>query len=69
MKGIIDRFEGNYAVVELYDGTMKDILKNQLPLGSDEGTVLNINKKITINQEETHKRKKEIRKFSNDLWE
>ena len=34
MKGIIDRFEGKYAVVELEDGKMINIDKAQLPIGS-----------------------------------
>ena len=69
MKGIIDRFEGEYAVVELEDGKMININKIQLPLGVEEGMVIHISESITINIDETNKRKKEIEKLTEDLWE
>ena len=69
MKGIIDRFEGNYAVVELQGGKMINIDKIQLPKGIEEGMVIHISKSITINIDETKKRKAEIEKLTEDLWE
>jgi hypothetical protein len=69
MKGIIDRFEGNYAVVELQDGKMINIDKTQLPIGIEEGMVIHISKSITIDIEETKKRKEAIEKLTEDLWE
>ncbi len=36
---IIDRFEGNFAVVETGSGMM-NILKNQLPENAEEGDVI-----------------------------
>ena len=69
MKGIIDRFEGEYAVVELEDGKMININKIQLPIGVEEGTVIDISECITINSYETLKRKKEIEKLTENLWD
>jgi Protein of unknown function (DUF3006) len=66
---IIDRFEGNYAVCEKEDRTMMDIKKNDLPSEAKEGDVLNIdNNMITIDVEGTEKRRREIKKLTEDLW-
>ena len=69
MKGIIDRFEGEYAVVELVDGKMISINKMKLPIGVEEGMVLDISEFITINSYETLKRKKEIEKLTENMWD
>jgi len=69
MKGIIDRFEGEYAVVEMRDGKTINIKKRQLPLEAQEGMVIEISESITIDNEETKKRKKEIEKLTEGLWE
>ena len=69
MMGIVDRFEGEYAVVELNDGKMININKKDLPPGLEEGMVIQISESITINIEETNKRKKRIEKLTEDLWE
>ena len=69
MNVIIDRFEGNYAVCEKEDRTMMDIKKNDLPSEAKEGDVLNIdNNMITIDVEGTEKRRREIKKLTEDLW-
>lgn len=65
MKVIIDRFEGDYAVVELNNKEMADLPKTLLPEGSKEGDILN----ITIDQNETTKRIERIKKLTQDLWE
>ena len=39
---IIDRFEGDFAVVELPDGRMIDCPKVLLPDNAKEGSILNI---------------------------
>ncbi|MBW9156062.1 DUF3006 domain-containing protein [Clostridium sp. FP2] len=69
MKGIIDRFEGNYAVVELQGGKTINIDKRKLPIEAQEGTVIEISESITIDNEETLKRKKEIEKLTEGLWD
>jgi len=66
---IIDRFEGEYAVCEKEDRTMLDIKRINIPTRAKEGDVLNIcQDKITIDVEETAKRKAAIEKLSKDLW-
>lgn len=69
MVGIIDRFEGNFAVVEIQNKEMINIEKIRLPKGAKEGDVLNIGEEITIDYKETEKRKKEIEKMVEDLFE
>ncbi len=68
MLGTIDRFEGKYAVIEFDEGTIINIEADILPKEAKEGDVLNITDKITINFEETEKRKKEIEKLTEDLF-
>lgn len=68
MFGVIDRFEGEVAVIVLDDGKVMDFKKEVLPEGVKEGDVLNIGDVITLNKEETEKRKKDFKKYL-DLWE
>lgn len=65
MKIIIDRFEGEFAVVELEDKIIVDMPKALVPKGSREGDVL----EIIINKSETENRKKRIEKMCEGLWE
>lgn len=68
MKVTIDRFEGDYAVCEKENREMIDIRKDSIPNDASEGDVLNIiGGKITVNIEETKKRKKEIEELTKDL--
>ncbi|SKC86996.1 DUF3006 domain-containing protein [Maledivibacter halophilus] len=70
MKLVIDRFEGDYAVCEKEDRIMIDIEKSKLPSDAKEGDVIVlIDGKYSIDLEETNKRKKEIEKLIDDLWE
>lgn len=70
MQVVIDRFEGNYAVCEKDDKTMINIEKNKVPKEAKEGDILKIiDDKITIDAEETARRKSEIEELSKDLWE
>ena len=65
MKVTIDRFEGDYAVVELENRDMEDLPKALVPEGAKEGDIL----EITIDKEETESRKQRIDKMIEDLWE
>ncbi|MCG1011648.1 DUF3006 domain-containing protein [Tepidanaerobacter sp. GT38] len=65
MNLIIDRFEGEYAVVELPDKTLANIPKKALPEEAAEGDIIT----ITVNKRETEKQKEKIRKMADDLWE
>lgn len=64
MKVIIDRFEGEYAIVETEEKIMVNLPKILIP-GSKEGDVIS----IIIDEEETKKRREHIEKIMNDLWE
>lgn len=64
MKVIIDRFEGDYAVVETEDKIMVNLPKSLIP-GAKEGDVIS----ISIDEEETKQRKDNISKLMDDLWQ
>jgi len=63
-KVTIDRFEGDYAVVEMEDKTMVNISRCIIP-ESQEGDII----RIEIDKDEKEQRKKDIKKLINDLWE
>ncbi len=65
MKVTIDRFEGDYAVVELENREMADLPKVLVPKEASEGDII----EITINRDETKKRKQRIGKLTEGLWE
>lgn len=66
MKFTIDRFEGEYAVVELENMDIIDLPIKILPEGAKEGDIL----EISINHEETEERKENIEeKFKRLLWD
>jgi hypothetical protein len=70
MKVVIDRFEGNFAVCEKDNGEMISIERDKLPSVAKEGDALVIEQdNIYIDKDETEKRKNEIEKLMDDLWE
>ncbi|NLL53412.1 MAG: DUF3006 domain-containing protein [Peptococcaceae bacterium] len=70
MKGIIDRFEGEFAVVELDNREMKNIKKEILPEGIKEGTAIKfVNGEWQIDQERTENLKSEIDDLAKNLFE
>lgn len=64
MKFTIDRFEGEYAIVELEDREMVEIPRIILPPGSKEGDILN----ISIDEDETEIRRQRIQAKFNSLF-
>ncbi|KEI95692.1 pyruvate kinase [Clostridium botulinum A2B3 87] len=69
MKGIIDRFEENFAIIELEDKKMINIDKNIIPKKAKEGDVINIEGDIIIlNGKERERLKKEIDELTEDMW-
>ena len=64
MKVIIDRFEGEFAVVEIETGKCINIPKILIP-NSKEGDVVNIG----IDEKETEDRKKHIQDLMNNVFE
>lgn len=65
MKITIDRFEGDYAIVELEDMTIVDMPRQLMPKGAKEGDILS----IEIDANETKARKERIAKLMDNLWE
>lgn len=63
MRVIVDRFEGDYAKVELDEGVFYDIPKLLVP-DAKEGDVID----IIVNHEETEKLKSEVNNLINDLF-
>lgn len=69
MKGIVDRIEGPYAVVELENKKMTNIKVESLPKGIKEGDVIIIiGESITIDVVETQRRKDEVLKNIQGMW-
>lgn len=64
LKVIIDRFEVDFAIVETLEKAMYNIPIVLVP-GSREGDVIS----IIIDEDETQKRKDNIQRIMNDLWE
>ena len=64
MKYIIDRFDGDFAVVELPDKTIVNIPKKAIPPEAKEGSVIN----ITVDDAETSERTQKIYKQMHDLF-
>ena len=56
MRVIIDRFEGDFAVVELENTLFANMPKSLVPQGAKEGSALS----IVLDEEETEKRKQNI---------
>jgi hypothetical protein len=69
IKGIIDRFEGEYAVVEI-EGLMKSIKRRDVPAEAREGDLMVFAENgWIIDRENTAKLKKEIQKLADEVWE
>lgn len=65
MKVTIDRFEGEYAVVEAENKQMINMPKGLIPSGAQEGDVIS----IEIDEEETAARRERIGMLMDELWE
>ena len=64
MRIIVDRFEGNIAVVELENGQMIDCPKALLPANAKEGSIIN----ITVDEEATNAKLNEVTERMNKLF-
>ena len=71
MKGVIDRFEGNYAIVEMADRSVKNVLRSGLPFDVKEGDVIELDEHgvIMLDEDEAEARGKEIEKLMDDVWD
>lgn len=63
MEVIIDRFEGNYAVVEIEKGKLVNMPRILVP-DAKEGDVI----KIIVDKEATKKRQEHVKDLVNDLF-
>jgi phage terminase large subunit-like protein len=66
MQCIVDRFEGDYAVIE-YCNQVLNLPKVFLPAETHEGDVLDI--VVLLDDNETGKMKAEIKKLMEEVWE
>lgn len=67
---IVDRIEGQFAVVEFPDRTTKDVSLAELPCNTRQGDCLEYSGgKYISAPEETALRKAEIDKLTKSLWE
>lgn len=64
MKLIIDRFEGNFAVIELPNGQMIDCPKALFPNNAKEGSILN----ISVDETATNDKLKKVTERMNKLF-
>ena len=64
MKFTIDRFEEDYAIVELEDGQMEEIPRGLLPQDAKEGDIISLVKE----EDEGEERKKRIENKFNNLF-
>jgi hypothetical protein len=66
VKGIIDRFEGDIAVVEI-NGKTQDFPKSIFPKEAEVGDVVII--EVTVDKKATEKLRREIEELMNEVWE
>ncbi len=64
MKVVIDRFEGDFAVIEMPDKKFINMPRQLTPDGSKEGSVISIEVDIA----ETEARRKKIENLMKDVW-
>lgn len=66
--GIIDRFEGSYAVVEI-EGLMQNIELSSIPSGAREGDVIIYDgNRWQVDKQATADRKQHIQRLADELW-
>lgn len=70
-KGVIDRFEGDWAVVEMEDGKFIDIPTATLPSEAVEGSVICMDEEggVLVLTEETEKRRDQVKELVDRLFE
>lgn len=69
MKGIVDRFEGEYVVIEV-DGKTRDVKRNLIAKSVRVSDVVILKNGIwERDSDKTAKRKKEMKKLMDSVWE
>lgn len=64
MKYTIDRFEGEYAVVELEGKEFTNVPRKAIPPEAKEGDII----LVVIDNQGTKEKRKEIEKLMENLW-
>lgn len=64
---IIDRFEGNWAIIETDDRQTFNLPRSLLPSGTKEGDVISIS--VSINKDETEARHHRINRLMKDFFD
>lgn len=68
-KGIVDRFEGDFVIIEIH-GHTKDIHKNDVSDHVKAGdVVVLIDGKWETDESQTRLREKQIKNLMDDVWE
>lgn len=65
MKVVVDRFEGEFAIVEMADKQIVNMPRVLLPKLINEGDVID----ISIDEEETDRRSERIKKLAEEVCE
>lgn len=69
-KGIVDRFENGYAVIEFDGNKTEDIPRELISPDVSQGDVVEfINGLWQTNDLDTEERRKRIKKLESELWE
>jgi hypothetical protein len=69
MRGIIDRFEGDYVIVEM-DDKLLSVKREAFPAQAQEGDVVVLMGEVwLVDDEATHKLRREIEELAKELWE
>ncbi len=70
MKTVLDRFEGDFAVLVADDGEIINVPKKEMPPGVREGmTIIIGNGKYTVDAKSTIERHERIKTLFKDLFE
>lgn len=69
MKGIVDRIEERFYVVEMEDQTMVNIAMGDIPAKEGDVVELEAGMIVTVLEDETKERAKTIKSLMDDLFE
>ncbi|HEX2938786.1 MAG TPA: DUF3006 domain-containing protein [Ruminiclostridium sp.] len=65
---VLDRFEGEYAILEDNSGRMFDVLREELPLDLKEGDVLHENAgEFVVDEKATADKREKLKKIFDNL--
>ncbi|WP_337098672.1 DUF3006 domain-containing protein [Paenibacillus sp. YIM B09110] len=69
MSGIVDRFEGEYAIIEI-DGQMHDVRRDQLEVSVQQGDVVELCGALwKTDKQATEARRNAVKKLMDELWD